>query len=67
MFDAYRSTMADHGLPGGAGMAFMPLVYTADSEEEAEKGAKELTWYMRTKNAARNSAIRPATSASKST
>jgi alkanesulfonate monooxygenase SsuD/methylene tetrahydromethanopterin reductase-like flavin-dependent oxidoreductase (luciferase family) len=49
MFDAYRSTMAEHGLPGGAGMAFMPLVYTADSEEEAEKGAKELTWYMQTK------------------
>ena len=49
MFDAYRSTMADHGLPGGAGMAFMPLVYTANSEEEAEKGAKELTWYMQTK------------------
>jgi alkanesulfonate monooxygenase SsuD/methylene tetrahydromethanopterin reductase-like flavin-dependent oxidoreductase (luciferase family) len=49
MFDAYRSTMVDHGLPGGAGMAFMPLVYTANSEAEAEEGAKELLWYMNAK------------------
>jgi alkanesulfonate monooxygenase SsuD/methylene tetrahydromethanopterin reductase-like flavin-dependent oxidoreductase (luciferase family) len=30
-------------------MAFMPLVYTADSEEEAEKGARELAWYIHVK------------------
>src|SRR5689334_21776481 len=27
----------------------MPLVYTADSEEEAYKGAEELTWYLKAK------------------
>ena len=34
------STIVDHGLPGGGGIAFMPLVYTADSEAEAERGAR---------------------------
>ena len=29
MFDAYRSAYLDRGLPGGGGIAFMPLVYTA--------------------------------------
>jgi len=46
MFDNYRASFVEHGLPGGGGTAYMPLVYTADSEEEAEKGAKELTWYL---------------------
>jgi alkanesulfonate monooxygenase SsuD/methylene tetrahydromethanopterin reductase-like flavin-dependent oxidoreductase (luciferase family) len=49
MFDAYRSAYRDCGLPGGGGMAFMPLVYTADSEAEAEAGARELTWYIHVK------------------
>ena len=49
MFDAYRSAYRDSGLPGGGGMAFMPLVYTADNEAEAEKGAQELTWYLKAK------------------
>jgi alkanesulfonate monooxygenase SsuD/methylene tetrahydromethanopterin reductase-like flavin-dependent oxidoreductase (luciferase family) len=49
MFDAYRSAYRDCGLPGGGGMAFMPLVYTADSESEAEKGARELSWYINVK------------------
>jgi len=49
MFDAYRSAYRDCGLPGGGGMAFMPLVYTADSEQEAEAGARELSWYIRVK------------------
>ena len=49
MFDAYRSAYRDCGLPGGGGMAYMPLVYTADSEGEAEKGAQELSWYINVK------------------
>ena len=49
MFDAYRSAYRDCGLPGGGGMAFMPLVYTADSEAEAERGARELSWYINVK------------------
>jgi alkanesulfonate monooxygenase SsuD/methylene tetrahydromethanopterin reductase-like flavin-dependent oxidoreductase (luciferase family) len=50
MFDGYRSTYRDTGLPGGGGTAYMPLVYTADSDEEAEKGARELTWYLDAKS-----------------
>jgi len=49
MFEAYRSAFHDRGLPGGGGTAYMPLVFTADTEEEAEKGAKELTWYLAAK------------------
>ncbi|MDB5571543.1 MAG: Flavin-dependent oxidoreductase, luciferase family [Hyphomicrobiales bacterium] len=50
MFDGYRSAYQDTGLPGGGGTAYMPLVYTADSDEEAEKGARELTWYLDAKS-----------------
>ena len=46
MFDAYRSSFKDTGLPGGGGVAYMPLVFVADNEREAEEGAKELTWYL---------------------
>jgi len=49
MFDAYRSAYRDCGLPGGGGMAFMPLVYTGDSEADAESGARELSWYINVK------------------
>lgn len=49
MFDAYRGAYRDGGLPGGGGMAYMPLVYTADSEAEAERGAQELSWYINVK------------------
>jgi alkanesulfonate monooxygenase SsuD/methylene tetrahydromethanopterin reductase-like flavin-dependent oxidoreductase (luciferase family) len=49
MFDAYRGAYRDCGLPGGGGMAYMPLVYTADSEAEAERGAQELSWYINVK------------------
>jgi alkanesulfonate monooxygenase SsuD/methylene tetrahydromethanopterin reductase-like flavin-dependent oxidoreductase (luciferase family) len=49
MFDVYRANFVERGLPHGGGTAFMPLVYTSDSEEDAEKGAKELTWYMTAK------------------
>jgi alkanesulfonate monooxygenase SsuD/methylene tetrahydromethanopterin reductase-like flavin-dependent oxidoreductase (luciferase family) len=47
LFDAYRSAYLDQGLPGGT--AFMPLVYTGDSEGDAEAGARELIWYMKAK------------------
>jgi alkanesulfonate monooxygenase SsuD/methylene tetrahydromethanopterin reductase-like flavin-dependent oxidoreductase (luciferase family) len=49
MFDAYRSNFYDCGLPGGGGTAFMPLVFTADNAADAEKGAKQLTWYLNAK------------------
>lgn len=47
MFDNYRAAFRDTGLPGGGGVAYMPLVFVADTEREAEEGAKELTWYLR--------------------
>ena len=47
MFDTYRAAFQDTGLPGGGGVAYMPLVFVADTEREAEEGAKELTWYLR--------------------
>lgn len=50
MFDGFRSAYRDTGLPGGGGTAYMPLVYTADSDEEAEKGARALTWYLDAKS-----------------
>ena len=46
LFDAYRERFVEHGLPGGGGVAYMPLVHTADSESEAEAGAEELRWYL---------------------
>ncbi len=50
IFDLYRENYVSNGLPGG--MAFMPLVYTADTDEEALKGADEIAWYLRTKSPA---------------
>ena len=49
LFDAYRSAYRLNGQPGGGGTAFMPLVYVADTESEAEAGMKELIWYMQAK------------------
>jgi alkanesulfonate monooxygenase SsuD/methylene tetrahydromethanopterin reductase-like flavin-dependent oxidoreductase (luciferase family) len=45
MFDAYREHYVDNGVPGCGGIAYMPLVYTSDSEADAARGAEELTWY----------------------
>ncbi|MBX9760142.1 MAG: LLM class flavin-dependent oxidoreductase [Beijerinckiaceae bacterium] len=50
MFDGYRSAYNDTGLPGGGGTAYMPIVYTADSDAEAEAGARELCWYLDAKS-----------------
>ena len=50
MFDGYRSAYQDTGLPGGGGTAYMPLVFTADSDAEAEAGARELCWYLDAKS-----------------
>lgn len=50
MFDGYRSAYNDTGLPGGGGTAYMPLVFTGDSDEEAEAGARELCWYLDAKS-----------------
>jgi alkanesulfonate monooxygenase SsuD/methylene tetrahydromethanopterin reductase-like flavin-dependent oxidoreductase (luciferase family) len=49
LFDAYRSAYQLNGQPGGGGTAFMPLVYVANTETEAEAGMKELIWYMQAK------------------
>ena len=49
LFDLYRRHYVDNGLAGG--LAFMPLVYVADNDEEAMKGADEIAWYLRTKAA----------------
>jgi alkanesulfonate monooxygenase SsuD/methylene tetrahydromethanopterin reductase-like flavin-dependent oxidoreductase (luciferase family) len=47
LFDEYRKHYVDAGVPHQGGTAFLPLVYTADSASEAEKGAQELLWYIR--------------------
>jgi alkanesulfonate monooxygenase SsuD/methylene tetrahydromethanopterin reductase-like flavin-dependent oxidoreductase (luciferase family) len=44
LFDLYRKSFVNHGVSGG--LAFMPLVYTADSEAEALAGAQEMAWYL---------------------
>lgn len=49
LFDAYRGAYKPNGQPGGGGTAFMPLLYVADNEAEAEAGARELTWYLKAK------------------
>jgi len=48
LFDAYRDGCAEAGLPapGPERFAYMPFVYTAESEEEALKGAQHLMWYI---------------------
>ena len=38
MFDLYRAHYVDNGLPGG--LAFMPLVSVADTDEEAMRNAE---------------------------
>jgi alkanesulfonate monooxygenase SsuD/methylene tetrahydromethanopterin reductase-like flavin-dependent oxidoreductase (luciferase family) len=48
LFEAYRSAYVDVGQPTGGGTAFMPLIYTGDTEADAERGAKELLWFMTT-------------------
>ncbi len=47
LFDYYREQYVDNGVSGCGGLAYMPLVYTADSEAEALAGADELLWYNR--------------------
>ncbi len=50
LFEAYRSAYTLNGQPDGGGCAFMPLVYVADTESEAEIGMKELAWYLHAKS-----------------
>lgn len=50
LFDAYRSAYNLNGQPGDGGCAFMPLVYVADTEAEAEAGMQELIWYIKAKS-----------------
>lgn len=51
LFDTYRERCKELGQPPPAPdrFAYMPLVYTADTEEEALAGAKELSWYLQAK------------------
>jgi alkanesulfonate monooxygenase SsuD/methylene tetrahydromethanopterin reductase-like flavin-dependent oxidoreductase (luciferase family) len=49
LFDVYRANYRDNGQPGGGGLAFMPILYVGDTESEAERGARELTWYLKAK------------------
>ncbi len=48
LFDTYRSNYVNSN-PNQGGLAFLPLVYTADTEAEAEAGMRELLWYMAAK------------------
>lgn len=50
MFDAFREDSPDEN--PNLKLAYMPLVYTADSEAEAEEGAKQLSWYLQAKTEA---------------
>jgi alkanesulfonate monooxygenase SsuD/methylene tetrahydromethanopterin reductase-like flavin-dependent oxidoreductase (luciferase family) len=50
MFDAFREDSPDEN--PNLKLAYMPLVYTADTEAEAEEGAKQLTWYLQAKTEA---------------
>jgi alkanesulfonate monooxygenase SsuD/methylene tetrahydromethanopterin reductase-like flavin-dependent oxidoreductase (luciferase family) len=50
MFDAFRESSPDEN--PNLKLAYMPLVYTADSEAEAEEGAKQLSWYLHAKTEA---------------
>lgn len=51
LFDTYRERCKELGQPAPHPdrFAYMPLVYTADTEEEALEGAKELCWYLQAK------------------
>lgn len=40
MFDAYRSAYKDTGLPGGGGVAYMPLVFVADNEKKPRRARR---------------------------
>jgi alkanesulfonate monooxygenase SsuD/methylene tetrahydromethanopterin reductase-like flavin-dependent oxidoreductase (luciferase family) len=50
MFDAFREDSPDEN--PNLKLAYMPLVYTADTEAEAEEGAKQLSWYLHAKTEA---------------
>lgn len=47
LFDEYRRHYVESGVPRSGGTAFMPLVYTSDSDSDAERGAQELLWYVK--------------------
>lgn len=47
LFDAYREAFRPNGQPGGGGVGFMPLLYVAETQADAEAGMQELTWYMK--------------------
>lgn len=48
LFDAYRDSCAEQGLPTPEPerFAYMPFVFTAETEKEAKEGADHLMWYI---------------------
>jgi alkanesulfonate monooxygenase SsuD/methylene tetrahydromethanopterin reductase-like flavin-dependent oxidoreductase (luciferase family) len=48
MFDAFRAASPDDH--PNLKLAYMPLVFTGETEEEAAKGAEALTWYIKSKS-----------------
>ena len=50
VFDAYRRGWRESGRPGEVPLdrlAYSPMLFTADSEARARRGAEELLWYLR--------------------
>jgi alkanesulfonate monooxygenase SsuD/methylene tetrahydromethanopterin reductase-like flavin-dependent oxidoreductase (luciferase family) len=48
MFDAFREASPD--ADPNQKLAYMPLVFTGETEAEAKKGAEALTWYIKSKS-----------------
>lgn len=49
LFDVYRSGCAEGSAAANARLAFMPLVFVADSAAEARAGAEKLSWFITSK------------------
>ena len=49
LFDMYRSGAADGPEAANARLAFMPLVFVGETEDEARAGAEKLMWFVRSK------------------
>lgn len=51
LFNTYRERYAELGRPEPSPekLAFMPLVYTGETEEEAMEGIKQIMWYLKPK------------------
>ncbi len=52
LFDVYRSGCAEGPAVANSRLAFMPLVFVADTRDEALAGAEKLAWFIRTRSPA---------------